>query len=48
MANPDVDHPLVEQYRALHFSSRTNNMIYLSAEHKLLLLEALNKIERAA
>ena len=33
-ADPDVDHPLVDLYRALLLSARLNEMLYLSVEHK--------------
>ena len=41
-ADPDVDHPLVDLYRALHLSARTNEMVYLSAEHKQLLADCVD------
>lgn len=32
-ADSEVDHPLVDLYRALHFPARTNKMVYLSMKH---------------
>jgi hypothetical protein len=45
-AEPEVDHPLVELYRALHFSARSNSIIYLSAEHKRLLTDCVLLLSR--
>jgi hypothetical protein len=47
-ADSEVDHPLVGLYRALRFSAMTNAMVYLSAEYKLLLAEAIGRLERQA
>jgi hypothetical protein len=46
-ADSDVDHPLVDLYGALHFSARTNGMIYLSREDCHLLAEVIIKMEGA-
>jgi hypothetical protein len=36
-ADPNVDHSLVDLYGALHLSARTNEMVYLSTEHRRLM-----------
>ncbi len=41
-ADPDVDHPLIDLYRALLLSARTSEMMYLSAEHKRLLTDCVD------
>jgi hypothetical protein len=41
-AAPDIDHPLVDLYKALHLSVRLNEMVYLSAENKRFLTLGLN------
>ena len=45
-ADPDLDHPLVDLYRALHLSARTNEMMYVSAEHKRLLTDCVDLMSK--
>jgi hypothetical protein len=40
----DIDHQLADLYRALNFSARTNEMIYLSVEHKMILKACVKAI----
>ncbi len=44
-ADPDVDHPLADLYRALYLSADSNGILYLSREDRHLLNEAAIKIE---
>ncbi len=43
--DPDIDHPLVELYRALHFSAGSNQLVYVGRAHRDALLEAAEELE---
>jgi hypothetical protein len=46
-ADPDVDHQLADLYRALHFSTRMNEMVYMSVEYKIIFKAYVKMIEKA-
>ena len=46
--DPDSDHPLIELYRALHFSAGSNQMVYVGLAHRDALLEAAMELEQLA
>ena len=44
--DPEVDHRLVDLYRALRISASTNGMVYLSKKHQHFLAQAIYLLER--